>query len=112
MLFCLASGAAFGAMAVFGKLAYAEGATVGTLLIGTCSGALASGGNISVDPQFARERPRTAYRLTAGSPAIDAAAPPSVAGSTDAAGRPRVVDGNGDGSAVIDLGAYEFNPTR
>ena len=32
MLFCLASGAAFGAMAVFGKLAYAEGATVGTLL--------------------------------------------------------------------------------
>jgi drug/metabolite transporter (DMT)-like permease len=32
MLFCLGSGAAFGAMAVFGKLAYAQGATVGTLL--------------------------------------------------------------------------------
>src|SRR3954447_16713497 len=32
MYLCLASGAAFGAMAVFGKLAYAEGATVGTLL--------------------------------------------------------------------------------
>jgi drug/metabolite transporter (DMT)-like permease len=31
-LMCLASGAAFGAMAVFGKLAYADGATVGTLL--------------------------------------------------------------------------------
>ena len=31
-LFCLGSGAAFGAMAVFGKLAYDEGATVGTLL--------------------------------------------------------------------------------
>jgi drug/metabolite transporter (DMT)-like permease len=29
---CLASAAAFGAMGVFGKLAYAEGATVGTLL--------------------------------------------------------------------------------
>jgi drug/metabolite transporter (DMT)-like permease len=29
---CLASGAAFGAMAIFGKLAYDEGATVGTLL--------------------------------------------------------------------------------
>jgi drug/metabolite transporter (DMT)-like permease len=29
---CLASGAAFGAMAIFGKLAYGEGATVGTLL--------------------------------------------------------------------------------
>ncbi len=31
-ILCLASAAAFGAMAVFGKLAYAEGATVGTLL--------------------------------------------------------------------------------
>ena len=31
-LLCLASAAAFGAMGVFGKLAYAEGATVGTLL--------------------------------------------------------------------------------
>ena len=29
---CLASGAAFGAMGIFGKLAYGEGATVGTLL--------------------------------------------------------------------------------
>src|SRR5918992_87884 len=29
---CLGSGAAFGAMAVFGKLAYGDGATVGTLL--------------------------------------------------------------------------------
>ena len=31
---CLASGAAFGAMAIFGKLAYGEGVTVGTLLAG------------------------------------------------------------------------------
>jgi drug/metabolite transporter (DMT)-like permease len=31
-LLCLGSGTAFGAMGVFGKLAYAEGATVGTLL--------------------------------------------------------------------------------
>ena len=31
-LFCLASAAAFGAMAIFGKLAYEEGVTVGTLL--------------------------------------------------------------------------------
>jgi drug/metabolite transporter (DMT)-like permease len=31
-LLCLASAAAFGAMAVFGKLSYGEGATVGTLL--------------------------------------------------------------------------------
>ncbi len=31
-IFCLASAAAFGSMAIFGKLAYDEGATVGTLL--------------------------------------------------------------------------------
>jgi drug/metabolite transporter (DMT)-like permease len=31
-LLCLGSGAAFGAMAIFGKLAYGDGATVGTLL--------------------------------------------------------------------------------
>jgi drug/metabolite transporter (DMT)-like permease len=31
-LLCLGSGAAFGAMAVFGKLAYDDGATIGTLL--------------------------------------------------------------------------------
>ena len=31
-ILCLASAAAFGAMGVFGKLAYDEGATVGTLL--------------------------------------------------------------------------------
>jgi drug/metabolite transporter (DMT)-like permease len=31
-LMCLASGAAFGTMAIFGKLAYGDGATVGTLL--------------------------------------------------------------------------------
>ena len=31
-LICLASAAAFGAMGIFGKLAYEEGATVGTLL--------------------------------------------------------------------------------
>jgi drug/metabolite transporter (DMT)-like permease len=31
-LFCLASAASFGAMGVFGKLAYADGVTVGTLL--------------------------------------------------------------------------------
>jgi drug/metabolite transporter (DMT)-like permease len=32
VLFCLASAAGFGAMGIFGKLAYDEGATVGTLL--------------------------------------------------------------------------------
>ena len=41
---CIASAACFGAMAIFGKLAYDEGATVGTLLavrrVGEVSGVL------------------------------------------------------------------------
>lgn len=48
------------------------------------------------------------YRLSLGSPAIDAgdaAAAPVPA--TDLAGNARVVDGNGDGTARVDLGAYE-----
>jgi drug/metabolite transporter (DMT)-like permease len=32
-LLCLASAVAFGAMGIFGKLAYEQGATVGTLLV-------------------------------------------------------------------------------
>lgn len=48
-------------------------------------------------------------RLRAGSPCVDAgdnsAVPPSV--TVDLDGNPRVVDGNGDGTAVVDVGAYE-----
>ncbi len=29
---------------------------------------------------------------------------------TDLAGQPRIVDGDGSGEAVIDLGAYEYQP--
>jgi serine protease len=65
-------------------------------------------GNISVDPEFVG---LSNFRLLAGSPAIDAGTlsvphlPP-----TDFAGNPRVVDGNGDGLALPDMGAFEFIP--
>ena len=48
------------------------------------------------------------YRLLPGSPAIDAgnnAAPQIPAADLD--GNPRIADGNGDGTARIDMGAYE-----
>lgn len=76
-------------------------------------------GNISSDPLFVpvfSTSPNfglSAYNfeLSPGSPAIDAGTL-SVPGlpPIDFLGRPRVVDGNGDSSALPDLGAYEFIP--
>ena len=65
-------------------------------------------GNIAVNPQFVSRRN---LRLQAGSPAVDAGTlsvpnlPP-----TDFDGNPRVVDGDGDGTALPDMGAFEFIP--
>jgi hypothetical protein len=53
------------------------------------------------------------FSLAAGSPLIDAGTPgalPADQPTTDLAGNPRIVDGNGDGSAQGDIGAYEFQP--
>jgi parallel beta-helix repeat protein len=75
---------------------------------GACPDPLASGDNLSLDPRFAKGKAEKAYRLSAGSPLIDAGTPAKQAGKLDAAGQDRVVDGDGDGVAVIDLGAFEF----
>ncbi len=66
-------------------------------------------GNISADPQFFST---TDFHIPWGSPAVDAGAnSPANLPSTDFDGNPRVVDGNGDGVAVVDLGVYEVSPT-
>jgi hypothetical protein len=50
------------------------------------------------------------YELVATSPLIDAG-DPAATGTLDAGGRPRIVDGNGDGTARIDIGAFEYQRT-
>jgi len=65
-------------------------------------------GNIDVEPQFADSNNGN-YRLSAGSPCIDAgdndSVPPDVC---DLDGKARIYDGDGDGEAVVDMGAYEL----
>lgn len=73
---------------------------------GACVGEASQNGNISADPLFSG---RTNFNLKAASPAIDAgenSAPDLLL--QDLAGGARIVDGNGDGIAIIDMGAYEY----
>ncbi len=63
-------------------------------------------GNLDADPLFRSP----GHRLSAGSPCIDAgdnAALPETL-LLDLAGRPRRLDGDSDGFATVDLGAFEF----
>jgi hypothetical protein len=75
-------------------------------------------GNIALDPQFLDadgpdDDPETwadnDFHLVRQSPCIDAGDPAFAAlpGETDLDGNPRVCDGNGDGTAIVDMGAYE-----
>ncbi len=60
-------------------------------------------GNIAEDPEFAVD-----YRLHHISPCIDAGDNGLAGSDTDLDGNPRIVDGDDDGKATVDMGAYEF----
>jgi hypothetical protein len=67
-------------------------------------------GNISGDPRFA-DPSRGNFRLTVGSAAIDRGDPgEQELPSTDADGIARSIDGDGNSSAVPDIGAFEYLP--
>jgi predicted outer membrane repeat protein len=65
-------------------------------------------GNIDAEPQFAGSG-NDNYRLSAGSPCVDAGDNDSVpADVCDLDGNVRIYDGDGDGISVVDMGAYEL----
>ena len=77
---------------------------------GACAGQAGQGGNITADALLV-DTAHNNYRLSAGSPAIDAgnnAAPHLPA--KDIGGGARIVNGNGGPTAIVDMGAYEFVP--
>jgi hypothetical protein len=66
-------------------------------------------GNIDLDPSFI-DTTIGDYRLGSGSSCIDAGDNSSVSTPFDLAGNPRIFDGNGDASAIVDMGVYEYLP--
>lgn len=66
-----------------------------------------SNGNFYASPKFI-DPAHVDYSLRAASPAVDKGATSGTdAGKLDIAGYPRGADGNGDGTVVTDIGAYE-----
>ncbi len=92
------------------------------------TGTLGGTGNIGADPCFVElgywQDPCNSpyhpwgiwiegdYHLLPDSPCIDVGDPNYIAGpnETDLNGKPRVVDGDGDGVPMVDMGAYEYSP--
>jgi len=74
-------------------------------------GGFSGTGNIAADPQFV-SAPSGNYRILTGSPCVDVGNDTVLAASvtTDLAGNPRNLDGDLDGTAVVDMGAYELAP--
>ena len=77
---------------------------------GICAGMAGANGNISAAPLFLNAASN--FHVQPGSPVIDAgnSGAPNLP-ATDLDGNPRIGDGNNDGTAIVDLGAYEFTPT-
>ncbi len=76
---------------------------------GVPSGCVDAGNNINLDPNFASA---TDHHLTTGSPCIDVGNNSATYLPTkDLDGEDRMIDGDRNGSAIVDMGVYEYNPS-
>ena len=76
----------------------------------SCIDPTGTNGNISSDPLFVN-RPKGDYRLQLASPSIDAGdGAAAEVPNRDADGNARILDGNGDGAGIVDMGAHERAP--
>jgi hypothetical protein len=75
---------------------------------GTCSNRTGTDGNISADPLFTNPTLGD-YHLRQGSPSIDSGdnTTPDLP-DKDIDGNPRILDGDGNGTAIVDMGVDEF----
>ena len=79
------------------------GNTTGCTITGSSTGNL-----LNVDPQFV-DPVNGNFTLQATSPCLDTGDPSVQSTGQDAAGNPRLLDGNLDRVMVVDMGAFEFN---
>lgn len=95
------------------SIAWANGAAgfagFGSGRLHYCCGTGIQGGtsNLNQDPQFVAGSSGD-LRLAAGSPCIEAGDPLDAPRGVDAAGTPRLLDGDLDGAQRVDVGAHEF----
>jgi parallel beta-helix repeat protein len=84
--------------------------TTGAAYAGLISNLTGVAGNIAADPLFVCQ-PGEDFRLLPGSPCVDAGTngAPELP-SLDFQGATRIMDGDTNGSVLVDIGAYEFNP--
>jgi len=88
-----------------------DGSSTSTVTYSNIQGGFTGEGNIDVDPLFV-DAASGDLHLQPTSPCIDTgsndAVPDDV--TTDPDGDPRIVDGDGDSTATVDKGAYEYQP--
>ena len=82
--------------------------TSGAAYGGMCTDQTGKNGNISANPEFVAS---SNFRLKGGSPAIDVGdnSAPDLP-TKDFVGNPRIINGNGGSTPIVDMGAYEFTP--